>query len=190
MRQLKKFIVARFDGSTITYHPSISGILLGNNESDNPYFFFIYISFLSFKTRVFFSEEKLASYSYALVSLIFVHYLVSHLAYLFLYFFLSNSKLFDSFLGKGWWYVSSVTMVISLECSYPYLSSYVFWWDEFFRNGGNITFTFCINQFLLLNIFFIFLQTSTDQVDFSLFWALNLLCHRYIFSDVVNAGYP
>ena len=108
LRQLKKFIVVRFDDS-------IGGILLGNNnESDNPYFFFMN-PFLSFKTRVFFPGEKLESYSYVLISLIFVYYVVSHSAYIFLY-FLSNSKLFDSLLGKGWWYTSSVTMVILLEC--------------------------------------------------------------------------
>ena len=109
LRQLKKFIVVRFDDS-------IGGILLGNNnESDNPYFFFMN-PFLSFKNRVFSSKEKLESYSYVLISFIFVYYLVSHSAYIFLYFFLSTSKLFDSLLGKGWWYTSSVTMVISLEC--------------------------------------------------------------------------
>ena len=110
----KKFIVARFDDSITTYDPSIGGILLGNNnKSDNPYFFFMN-PFLSFKTRVFFPGEKLESYSYVLISLIFVYYVVSHSAYIFLY-FLSNSKLFDSLLGKGWWYISSVTIMISLE---------------------------------------------------------------------------
>ena len=47
----------------ITYDPSISGILLGNNnESDNPYFFFMN-PFLSFETRV--------CYSYVLIPLFF-----------------------------------------------------------------------------------------------------------------------
>ena len=115
LRQLKKSIVARFGDSITTYDPSIGGILLGNNnKSDNPYFFFMN-PFLSFKTRVFFPGEKLESYSYVLISLIFVYYVVSHSAYIFLY-FLSNSKLFDSLLGKGWWYTSSVTMVMLLEC--------------------------------------------------------------------------
>ena len=59
--------------------------------------------FLSFKTRVFFSGEKLESCSYVLISLIFVYYVMNHSAYIFLYFFL------DSFLGKDWWYTSSVT---------------------------------------------------------------------------------
>ena len=92
--------------NSVMLHPSnsddsIGGILLGNNnESDNPHFFFMN-PFLSFKTRVFFSEEKLESYSYVLISFIFDYYLVSHSAYIFLYFFLSNSKLFDSLLGKG-----------------------------------------------------------------------------------------
>ena len=94
LRQLKKFIVVRFDDS-------IGGILLGNNnEIDNPYLFFMN-PFLSFKTRVFFTEEKLENYSYILISFIFDYYLVSHSAYIFLYFFLSNSKLFDSLSGKG-----------------------------------------------------------------------------------------
>ena len=59
--------------------------------------------FLSFKTRVFFSGEKLESCSYVLISLIFVYYVMNHSAYIFLYFLL------DSFLGKDWWYTSSVT---------------------------------------------------------------------------------
>ena len=106
---MEKFIVVTFDDS-------IGGILLGNNnESGNPYFFFMN-PFLSFKTRVFFSEEKLESYSYVLISFIFDYYLVSHSAYIFLYFFSSNSKLFDSLLGKDWWYASSVTRVILSEC--------------------------------------------------------------------------
>ena len=106
---MEKFIVVTFDDS-------IGGILLcNNNESGNPYFLFMN-PFLSFKTRVFFPEEKLESYSYILISSIFVYYLVSNSAYVFQYFFLSNSKLFDGFLGRGWWYTSSVTMVISLEC--------------------------------------------------------------------------
>ena len=86
-----------------TYDPSIGGILLGNNnESDNPYFCFMN-PFLSFKTRVFFSGEKLESCSYVLISLIFVYYVMNHSAYIFLYFLL------DSFLGKDWWYTSHVT---------------------------------------------------------------------------------
>ena len=96
LRQLKKLIVVRFDDS-------IGGILLGNNnESDNPYFCFMN-PFLSFKTRVFFSGEKLESCSYVLISLIFVYYVMNHSAYIFLYFLL------DSFLGKDWWYTSHVT---------------------------------------------------------------------------------
>ena len=103
------FIVVRFDDS-------IGGILLSNNnESDNPYLFFMN-PFLSSKTRVFLSEERLDSYRYALTSSIFYYYLVSGSAYIFLYFFFSNSKLFDRLLGKGWWYTSSVRMVILLEC--------------------------------------------------------------------------
>ena len=63
MRQLKKIIVARFDDSITTYDPSIGGILLGNNnESNNQYFCFMN-PFLSFKTRVFFSGEKLESFA-------------------------------------------------------------------------------------------------------------------------------
>ena len=73
-----------------------------NNEINNPYFL-IMNPFLSFKTRVFFSGEKLESCSYVLISLIFVYYVMNHSAYIFLYFFL------DSFLGKDWWYTSSVT---------------------------------------------------------------------------------
>ena len=73
-----------------------------NNEINNPYFL-IMNPFLSFKTRVFFSEEKLESCSYVLISLIFVYYVMNHSAYIFLYFFL------DSFLGKDWWYTSPVT---------------------------------------------------------------------------------
>ena len=93
LRQSKKFIVVRFDDS-------IGGILLGNNnESNNPHFFFMN-PFLSFKTRVFFSEEKLESYSYVLISFIFDYYLVSHSAYIFLYFFLSNSQVVWQFVGK------------------------------------------------------------------------------------------
>ena len=54
--QLKKFIVVRFDDS-------IGRKLLGNNnESDNPYFFFMN-PFLSFETRV--------CYSYVLIPLFF-----------------------------------------------------------------------------------------------------------------------
>ena len=116
LRQLKKSIVARFGDSITTYDPSISGILLGNNnERDHSYFSFIN-PFLYFKNKVFFSGEKLESYCYVVISVVFVHYLVSHSAYIFLYFFLSNFKLFDSLLGKGWWYTSSVTTIISLEC--------------------------------------------------------------------------
>ena len=60
---MKKFIVARFDDSIATYDPSIFGVLLGNtSENDNSYFFFMN-PFLSFKTRVHFSGEKLANYS-------------------------------------------------------------------------------------------------------------------------------
>ena len=73
-----------------------------NNEINNPYFL-IMNPFLSFKTRVFFSGEKLESCSYVLISLIFVYYVMNHSAYIFLYFLL------DSFLGKDWWYTSSVT---------------------------------------------------------------------------------
>ena len=73
-----------------------------NNEINNPYFL-IMNPFLSFKTRVFFSGEKLESCSYVLISLIFVYYVMNHSAYIFLYFFL------DSFLGKDWWYTSPVT---------------------------------------------------------------------------------
>ena len=72
-----------------------------NNEINNPYFL-IMNPFLSFKTRVFFSGEKLESCSYVLISLIFVYYVMNHSAYIFLYFLL------DSFLGKDWWYTSSV----------------------------------------------------------------------------------
>ena len=62
------------NNSITTFDPATGGILSGdNNESDNPYFFFMNPS-LSFKTRVFFSGEKLASYSYVLISLIFVYY--------------------------------------------------------------------------------------------------------------------
>ena len=112
---VEKLIVARFDESITTYDPSIGEILFGNNkESENRYFVFMN-PFLSFKTRVFFSEGNLESYSYVLISLIFVHYLVSHSAYIFLY-FLSNFKLFDSLLEKDWWYTSTVTMIISLKC--------------------------------------------------------------------------
>ena len=78
-----------------------------NNEINNPYFL-IMNPFLSFKTRVFFSGEKLESCSYVLIFLIFVYYVINHSAYIFLY-FLSNSNLFDSLLGKDWWYTSSVT---------------------------------------------------------------------------------
>ena len=81
--------------------------MLGNNESDNQYLCFMN-PFLSFKTRVFFSGEKLESCSYVLIFLIFVYYVINHSAYIFLY-FLSNSNLFDSLLGKDWWYTSSVT---------------------------------------------------------------------------------
>ena len=83
----KKFIVARFDDSITTYDPSIFGVLLGtNNERDSSYFFLMN-PYLSFKTTVFFSGEKLASYSYVSISLIFVHYQVSYSAYIFLHFF-------------------------------------------------------------------------------------------------------
>ena len=78
-----------------------------NNEINNPYFL-IMNPFLSFKARVFFSGEKLESCSYVLISLIFVYYVVNHSAYIFLY-FLRNSNLLDSLLGKDWWYTSSVT---------------------------------------------------------------------------------
>ena len=49
---------------------------------------------------MFFSEEKLESYSYVLISFIFDYYLVSHSAYIFLYFFLSNSQVVWQFVGK------------------------------------------------------------------------------------------
>ena len=90
-------------------------MLGNNNERDHSYFSFMN-PFLSFKNKVFFSGEKLESYCYVVISVVFVHYLVSHSAYIFLYVFLSNFNLFDNLLGKGWWYTSSVTTIISLEC--------------------------------------------------------------------------
>ena len=102
----------------------------------------------------------------------------------FLYFFLSNFKLFDRLLGKGWWYASSVKTIRSLECiSYPYLASYVFWWDEFFNNSGNINFTLCINQIFFLNIFFIFLQTFLSiKSNFLSFepWIFRVILHFFL----------
>ena len=76
---------------------------------------FLWIHFYLSTLEWFFSGEKLASCSYVLISLIFVIYLVSYSVYIFLYFFLSNFKFFNSLLGKGRWYISSVTIVISLE---------------------------------------------------------------------------
>ena len=62
---MKNYILARFNDSITTYDPSTGGILSGdNNEGDIPYFFFMNP----------FSGEKLAIYSYVLISLIFVHY--------------------------------------------------------------------------------------------------------------------
>ena len=102
--------------------------------------------------------------------------------------------------------LSSSTTIISTECSLSYLASNISWWGKFFSNSINITFTLCINQFLLLNTFsFIFLQKfllinsislSFDQ--FEPYTVLNLQCHLLscfrvsvfcTFLDAVNTGY-
>ena len=46
-----------------------------------------------------------------------------------------------------------------------------------FKNSINITFTWCNNQFLHWNNFFISSNLFTNQTDFSVFWALN---HRHL----------
>ena len=112
---MKKFIVARF----MTRLPLMIHQFLGYcwviTMKGIIHISFLWIHFYRSRLECFFSGEKLASYSYVLIYLIFVHYLVSYSAYIFLYFFLSNFKLFDSLLRKGRWYISSVTIVISLE---------------------------------------------------------------------------
>ena len=129
---------------------------------------------------MFFSGEKQANYSYVLISF-FVHYIVSHLGYIFLKFFLSNFKLFDS--------NNIIRIYLATHTKLAIFS------DE---TSSSANVLILLSPCLSINFFFwIFLQTFL-QVNFSVFWALNLLCHLpsffrvydfYIFLNTVNAGY-
>ena len=61
--------------------------------------------------------------AYVLTPFFFAHSLVSHWAYIFLNYFLSIFKLFDSLLRKGWWYTSSI--IDNNNIIRMYLSSYI-----------------------------------------------------------------
>ena len=67
------------------------------------------------------------------------------------------------------------------NCSY--LASNFFWWDNFFSNSINITFTLCISQSLLFKTFsFVFYNFFTCQLNSCLWTCLSLIqssifCH-------------
>ena len=48
--------------------------------------------------------------------------------------------------------------------------------SDFHETSSSVTFTLCVNRFLLINTFsFLFLQTSTYQLDVSVFWPVSAL---------------
>ena len=105
------------------------------------------------------------------MSLFFVQYWILQLMYLWWNHFLNKNSLFDNLFRRGWWYFIVIGNNIRMH---------LFWWEMFFNNSLDITSAWCINQFLLLNIFlffsfFFFRLFITHRLDSSLFWPLNLL---------------
>lgn len=70
-------------------------------------------------------------------------------------YFLNYLKLLDSLLRKGWWCTSSIISNNNQNLTH-YLASNIFLWEKLFNNRINVIFMLCINQFLLLNISFLF----------------------------------
>ena len=131
------------------------GVLLGkNNKAVNPFLFLMNPSFF-FSSL--FSEEKFIDF-------------IPYFLFITKSFSLDTSDKTTSWITSSYLTVCykkvygklhpSVTAIISSQCNYLYLTSTTFWWGRFFSNSINITFTLCINQFLLLNtVSFIFLKT-------------------------------
>ena len=126
--------------------------------ADNKYKRQEQINFLFLK--VFFSEGS------CLVSIVLVHYWVIQIRHC-----LNKLNWFDG-LRRGPWYFSTSSWTIIPKLLF-------FWWGMFFNNSINITFTWCINKFLLLStIFFLFAQNflRINSISFPFGnWALNLL---------------
>ena len=98
--------------------------------------------------------------------------------------------MFEGFLRRGWWHTLSLTTISECIISdETYFSAIVY-----------ITFTWCINQFLLFNtFFFLFAQNFLLVNSVFLYFDSSSFCHlpssvlvsgcSYSFLDAVNTGH-
>ena len=96
-------------------------------------------------------------------------------------FFITESSSLDAYGKTSSWILSicSTVYLFRRGCTWQQNQTVaiIFWWDMFFNNSFNITFTWCFDRvYIWNNFFFSFsLDNFAYQLNFSVFWALNPL---------------